>query len=710
MQKKAFFLLIFHLLMSGCAHSTGFVLYKKGEITPVILMEPATAKTCADDFNSLFKKLTGITLPLITTTPTDGRPVISLILDDEITGFNISLKDNSLLFKANTTDALHKAIRYFYTNYTSLNQFTADGSIPLQKAIHIPLALNYTSNQQLSYIEPYFGQNFAQDFRWWNNTNTLEETWGLWGHNIGKFIKVTPEMYAVIDGQPNEEQLNFSSEALYLALETAIKAKLDADPTVNKFMVMPYDNDLVCQCEQCVKAGNTKTNASPAVYHLIDRLATRFPKAVFFSTAYISTLNPPKEPTKANVGVMVSTMSFPKGVVIANSNKAQSIIKLLNSWKNVTSNLYLWDYAINFDNYFDFYPTVAIAQQNLQFYLKNGVSGIFMQGSDEGSFAAFGDLKCYLYAQLFNHPDADLKYHTRLFLENRYPTLGKSLADYYQHMEETALKSNKTMDIYGGIKNSVNKYLISDNFNKNLNKIITPNSFSAREQKASELIQMAFVFQKLELMRTDGINENGYAVFNTHAASASLNPLVPKLLQQLAKLSEATGIKTYNETGLSIDDYISGWKTRIVNTPYRNYFFKKPIKILTDLDEDYNDISLLNDGALGFKDYYNNWLLNTSPTFKIAIATTGLEKAKTIKMSFLYDKRHRIYLPEKVLVNIGNRQTEVLVGKPSGNEAEIITVKIPVKITSPNEPLSIEIKKQAPYLKKAIACDEIIFE
>ncbi|MDQ8005133.1 MAG: DUF4838 domain-containing protein [Pedobacter sp.] len=707
MQTRASLLVVIVLLlMSSCAKSNDFVIYKRGEIKPVVYY-PNGAKTVADEFVSLFRKL-GEDLSLSNQSPRIEKPYISLKIDAKIDGFKLQQTQNGLLISAGTEKALKQAIYHFFGNYTNLNQFIANTANLNQEAIAVPLGLDYTSDSPFSYKEPYFAENFDQQFRLWNNTNTLEESWALWGHNIGKLIKVTPKMYAIVDGEPNEEQLNFSSVDLQKALERAIEEKLQNEPSINKFMIMPYDNDLVCNCELCLKEGNSRTNASPAVFALIDRLAAKFPKASFYSTAYVSTEKAPQKPARENVGVMISTMSFPKGIVIERSNKAQQISQYFKSWQNITKNIYLWDYAINFDNYFEFYPTASTAQRNLQFYIKNGVNGIFMHGSDEGSFAAFGNLKSYLYAQMLSNPDADLKKHINLFLENTYPTVGKELATYYISIEEQALKSNKTFDIYGGTKLAVNKYLKYDELDK-IFKIILAKKPKV-PNKEYNLLLMSFVFQKLELLRINGFKENGYATYQNQ--QRKLNPEIQADLSLLKQLSITTGISRYNEIGLKIGDYINAWNSRIVNASYQNLLYGRQLKVNTDLDEEYSDVTMLNDGALGFEDYYNNWLLNSSAKLAISANTEGLQKASTVQIDFLYDKKHKIYPPEKVSVYIGDRKFETVLGQKTEPEAgrKIIRAIIPVKINANDTSIKIEITKQSQKQKRSFACDEIIIK
>ncbi len=708
MQRKTKILIIVaHFLLASCAQSK-FVLYQEGQVRPLIYNESAN-KEVVEEFLALFNRI-GINLSTTNSPLAENTVGIKLVIDNDVKVFQLIVSGNHLIIKGSSYLNLRKGLRYFFATYTSLNQFTAQKKLLTQAKIILPLDLNYQSNESLTYIEPYFAQNFNQEFRLWNNTNTLESSWALWGHNIGKFIKVLPSMLAVVDGKLNDKQLNFSSAELEKALTDAIRQKLSDDPQVNTFMIMPYDNELVCMCEACLKLGNTNSNASPAVFALIDKLAARFPKALFFSTAYVTTQTPPTQSAKENVGVMISTMAFPKGIVLETSNKAESIATTFKDWRKVTKNIYLWDYAINFDNYFDFFPTVKIAQKNLQYYLDNGVKGIFMHGSDEGSFAAFGDLKAYLYAQLYNQPKTDINSHIQLFLINKYPVIGKELSNYYIKIEDRALQSKKSLDLYGGIQQSANKYIDIVELNEVLAFLLSKKDLIRPQDRSSfDSIVMAFIFQSLELQRTNGLTEKGYGTYINQTLVLSQES--KKWLQLLKQYSQTNNIDIYNESKFKLTDYIAAWDTRIFKQPYRNLFYKKSFQVLSKLDEDYTNTSTLNDGAIGFKDYYNNWLINSSSVFELETNTSGLEKASILKVDFLHDERHKIFPPESVTVDIGDRkyQTRVNGVKEEQGERYFVTVELPIEIKSDDTQLKITIKKQSEPRKRLMAFDEIIF-
>ncbi|MGV3546498.1 MAG: hypothetical protein ACO1N4_05500, partial [Pedobacter sp.] len=228
--------------------------------------------------------------------------------------------------------------------------------------------------------------------------------------------------------------------------------------------------------------------------------------------------------------------------------------------------------------------------------------------------------------------------------------------------------------------------------------------------KDYNLLLMSFLFQKLELLRINGFKENGYATYEGH--QRKLNPEITAYLSLLKQLSISTGVTEYNEIGLRIANYINAWNSKIVNAPYQNLLFGKELKVTTSLDEDYSDVSMLNDGAIGFEDYYNNWLLNSSAKLSISASSIGMQSAKTVQIDFLYDKKHKIYPPEKVSVYIGDRKFETVLGQSSEPEEgrKIIRAIIPVKFNSNDTSIKIEITKQSQKQKRSFACDEIIIK
>jgi hypothetical protein len=685
-----------------------FIVYQQGAVLPEVVADKGLEQLTVD-FVAPFQNITGVKPVVVLKPSEDAKSLIYLKLTPqrEKEAFTITQKDNALTIEGNTPQSLIAAIAYFFAEYAGrLPVGTA--AVPV-KQILVPQGLTYAQTPAFEYREPYFPDNFKPEFLKWNNTHTLEETWALWGHNIGKAVKITPAMYAQIDGEQNTEQLCFSAPELEQALSGFINKQVQENPLRSNFMVMPQDNDLVCMCDRCKAKGNSKTNASPAVFSLLNKLAKQFPKQQFFSTAYITTQLPPQFKLEPNAGVMVSTMAFPKGVVIERSAASGTVKATFSAWKKVTDKIYLWDYAINFDNYFDAYPTLKIAQQNLKYYQQLGVTGVFMQGSED-RYSTFADVKAYVYAQLLQNPNIDVDKYIRLFFESKYPAVSSLLYDYYLNLENKALESVKVLDIYGGIIPSIKKYLddakLTAFYKALADKAAT---LTPQEQQQLNPLLASLAFQRLEVMRVNAFEDNGYGIYNYKEGTATVKPDVKQLLDNLSGYAAKAGISVYNESGATVAEYINAWEKDIINVQYKNLLYAKRIKSRFEPDEDYPDIKMLNDCNVGFGDYYNNWFISPKKNIIIEVDAADVTGAGTLEMTFLEDRRHNIYAPEKVVVTFKDKRYEAKVVSFS-SYGKIVKCRavMPVQFTPADGTIIIEAVRQ--NINGSIACDEIFFK
>ena len=112
--------------------------------------------------------------------------------------------------------------------------------------------------------------------------NSIDSDWGLWGHNLSSVLPAKPSqtIYAKQNGSADRSQFCFSSNQLYEYIESYIIDHY-GERKRNRFAILPNDNDHVCTCPECTAAGNTKQDASPALFRLISRLAERFPTYQF---------------------------------------------------------------------------------------------------------------------------------------------------------------------------------------------------------------------------------------------------------------------------------------------------------------------------------------------------------------------------------------------------------------------------------------------
>ncbi|UAM96736.1 DUF4838 domain-containing protein [Polaribacter litorisediminis] len=675
----------------------------------------------AEEFNANFKILTGETLKIERSNHLNNKDTYILlrINPTQKNNFCISKKDKNITIQGTTAQNLVYGISDFFKRFTDLSFQGKNASkkeITLASEIHIPKTFRICDSPQFEYREPYYFANFQPDFRAWNKTNYLELEWGIWGHNLPKILKEynLPEtVYAKVGNKRNKSQFCFTSDHLFNYVNEKVKTIYNSDNALNKYMILPNDNDIVCSCGTCKAAGNSSSDAAPAVFTFLNKLAKENRKLIFFTTAYITVKNIPNFKAEDNTGIFYSTSAIQKGIPIEETDCFKTFEDDIKRWHNYLKNVYIWDYTVNFDNYFDIYPIIKVTQKNLKLYQKLGVNGVFFHGS-EYNYSTFQDLKATLFAKLLWNPNTNVDEEIADYFHHRFPeSLANTLTNYYLFIDNAFLASKKELSIYSGIHETVKKYLDPKTFFAFYKEF---DSYDENNRFHKEYLKIAtgLTFLKLEIMRDYGFGVYGFGVLNEN------NEIVVKdeiavLLDKLASYSSKADLKTYNEVQFKINDYVASWREIAFKYHKRkHYFYKKPFEVISQLDEDYTNIKVLNDGAFGLKDYNTNWHISSTDDLVLKIKKKDISPSEKIILSFLQDTKHAIYYPSSIelldtqnnlikKMNLLSDQTELATKEVS------ITLSTTLDYAKLPDIFILKINRKSISGKNALACDEIIF-
>ncbi len=506
-------------------------------------------------------------------------------------------------------------------------------------------------NFDFSYREPYFLPNLQFEYAPIIGTDMVETAWGLWGHGLGKVVnnQRVDSIYAIQNGVENKEQFCFSSTNLCLLLKSYILDNYgDGSELGYRFMIMPNDNKVVCMCPKCVAAGNTEKDAMPALSNFMVKVAKHFPKHLFFTTAYLTVLSPPKKPWPDNTGVVISTIHLPKGIALESSKALSEFLDMKNAWMQKVSHIYIWDYAANFDDWMTPLPILYALQKHLQFYKKEHIEGVFLNGSGY-DYAPFDDVKTYASSALMMDVDLSVDSLCRKYMTHCYPVSGEYLADYYLSIEKRSQELNKPYELYGNLRSSIifadlDKFVA---FYDGLEDYITK---SADEEKSKlKKLQTALSFTRLQLALYQGAGKHGLGRIEQSVMIPF--PETMLYLERLKRYVSFEDMKTYKEAKGALDEYVIDVEKRL-SKPIENHLINASLKVMTELDEDYQDIEVIQNGLLGYpENYHYGWLIVSADSFKLLIqANAKIREAKTIHFRFLNDDRHNILPPEKIWI------------------------------------------------------------
>ncbi|MDO5608811.1 MAG: DUF4838 domain-containing protein [Capnocytophaga sp.] len=567
-------------------------------------------------------------------------------------------------------------------------------SVPKQK----------TEDKVFTYREVYFPMvSAASEYSIQYGTMPLDSYWGLWGHNLNKWVErsVTSEnMHAMVDGKYNLSQYCFSSEELLRIIEKNIDSIKN---TYKYYMILPNDNAVVCQCNQCKRLGNTDNDASPAVFHLLQKLSAEIPQVNFFTTAYRTVRRPPAKKMPPNIGVLISTIEYQEGVPYSQLKNHQELSAYIRSWTKHVEHVWAWEYALNYDNYFDLYPNLEVFNENLLFLSNYGVSGVFVNGSE--TYSVLQDVKCSIMAQMLTDSTTPVEEMIRTEIYQRYPgQIAPLLSEYYITINKDFHKSKRYFGIYSGIRTAEKKYLSAQRYYDFYKAFAQAYHTVENPDTNTQQLMLALAFMRLELMRSFGAGELGYATAKD--AAITIHSDVIGLLETVSNLSKQTQTDTYNEVGSTIEAYLDNWAIWILNQTGTNHLLNRPIEVLSDLDEEYSDTRWLNDGAYGFLDYNTNWLICSQDDLIIRIDSQYLKDSQHLEIGFLNDPVHHIYFPQTITIYDDSTSGEYEL-QPTG---ELTKQKVHINLLPYNNDTHVylKIKRLKNHAKSAIACDEIV--
>ncbi len=568
------------------------------------------------------------------------------------------------------------------------------------KFIHVIFLLMcfqiYTQEVDFTYREPYFLEINTPEFSLKENTNRLDDEWGIWGHNLPKLLKKsiehTNKVYALIDGVRNEKQLCFSS----VELEDLILEKVEASDKQN-FVIAPNDNSLSCQCSKCKKVGNTYKKSSPAVFTMLNELASKKPNSNFYTLVYSPVKEVPNFELEENVGVLFSTIDYQKGVTYEEQKKFKKLKRELLQWKAKVNRIIIWDYALNFDNYHDFYPVLSTIQKNLIFFKSINIQGVFFNGSEV--YAVFQELKSTILSKLLVDVSINLEQEIECFFKKKYPEkIADLLITYYLNIEREFRTSKKHQGIYSNIKKAEGKYLKHNVFLPFYNKLLSEVKLLKQPSNNVKKLLLSTIFIKLELIRVKGVD----------SIEKSTKKDVFKMLSYLKKLSVETNVLYLNESKSTLKEYITLWQKKLLRPVYNNKLKVENLKVQSALDEGYTDTSVLIDAKDGFLDYGVNWFIVSKDDLVFQLHK-DIEKGDELLFNFLNDPKHHIYYPEKIFITINNKKSNTLeksIKTTIKKDKKRVLFKF--NKTYNNSTIIITIKRRINKHKSAIACDEII--
>ena len=574
---------------------------------------------------------------------------------------------NSFIIKSDSKDIFlvapnEKSLRYaVYTLLESwgFRKFTSiDTYIPKLKKVEFPKNTTQHYKPSFEYRVILYPDAYDEDFRDWHKLDWHLNDFSVWGHSFDKllppkeYFKTNPEFYALYEGNRRAESLCMTNDTV-VALVTKKMGKIIAEnPNTTFYSVSQNDDAVYCECAQCKLLNEKHGGPQGSLYYFLNKIAVLFPKTKITTLAYLQTYKPPTGlKIEPNIYTLFCPIELNRGKSIINDPESKPFIKILQNWGKTASNLYLWDYTVQFSNYFSPFPNFHTFSDNYKLFKQNNVKGLFVQGYADVP-GDFSELRQYLLAKILWDTEINIETTTDDFLRGFYGKAASNIKKYLILLTDNQKNSNTDLDIYSGPVQSRNTFLSPEAMNQYdqlLEEAIEAVDGDLTLESRIHKLRLALEFVFFEQSKFYGKDQHGMFIINEKGEKEVKKGLNERV-RKFAETCNQFGIYELSEDGLSPDKYYEDW-LEIAKETTTHLGEKMQVNFLTAPAEGFTGKGGygLVDGIRGHTDYNINWIgwYGTNP--EIEIITNNLE-FNQLKINFLNNQRHWIFLPKKILI------------------------------------------------------------
>ena len=354
--------------------------------------------------------------------------------------------------------------------------FTPEVSwIPKRKRV-VLAALNEVVRPVLEYREPFTMDCFDGDWCARNRMNSTQGKFeerhgghirfgaGLFVHTFNvlmppeKYFDEHPEYFSEVGGKRLKERPQLcctNPDVVRLVTEEVLK-RIEEDPEAFVYSVSQNDWDNHCECVNCRALADIEESQMAPVLQLVNQVAEavaqKYPDKAVETLAYQWTRKAPKTlRPRPNVIIRLCSIEccFSHPLATCDSEENTRFRADAEGWSRVANRLWVWDYVTNFHEYMLPHPNFRVWNDNIQFFVKNNVRGIFEQDDYQSYNGEFSPLGGYMVAKFLWNPRYDEDTAMTEFLDGVY---GKKAARYMRGyidlLEDKVAVENIHMNIW----------------------------------------------------------------------------------------------------------------------------------------------------------------------------------------------------------------------------------------------------------------------
>ena len=284
-------------------------------------------------------------------------------------------------------------------------------------------------------------------------------------YNLFRTLTVVELCYSNGLTEDGEWDENVETSVLSVATDSMMRF-MEEDPSVKYFMFGRADNeDCRCRCPKCTRAREKYGDAGIMIVFMnaiAKKLRQKFAekgktfdkKLVTF--AYLSTVEPPVKDGKPickqvipdeALYIRYAPILADYALGLEDEKQREEIRRQIAGWSLLTKNLMIWDYNVNYQDYFWYLPNLSYLKDNMKTYQRMGAHYIMKQGANNVSPIWHDELHAYLSSKLFWDVDADVDGLVKEYVSLYFGPGADKVQAYIEEMENLYQKL-KEKDFY----------------------------------------------------------------------------------------------------------------------------------------------------------------------------------------------------------------------------------------------------------------------
>ncbi len=451
--------------------------------------------------------------------------------------------------------------------------------IPECEHLEIPV-LDERVVPAVSYREPYVWEAFDGNWAARNRMNRnsaggglgvrhggrIEWVPGFFAHTFEDFIppdryfRRHPEYFSLVNGRRKKwrSQLCCTNEDVAeIIAEGAIEAFREY-PWANVLSVSHNDWDYHCECDSCTALAEREGSDMAPVLLLVNRVAEaverEFPDKIISTLAYQWTRKPPKTMRpRRNVAIRLCTIEccFSHPLNSCDSDENRAFAEDLRAWSTAAGRLWVWNYVTSFAHYFVPFPNLRTRDDDIRFFVENGVDAIFQQDVYTTPCGELSGLSAYMNAKLLWNPDYSENTIIDDYLSGVYGPAAPHIRAYIDLIHDKVERENIHMNIWQGPDA---EYLSDDILAAADSLWNDAERAVSGDRDILERVQTGRLSVDYAIINRDRLRGGAWVV-DQDALRLEVNPAFTERLDRFCRHATRAGIVRLKEYGYTVDEF-----------------------------------------------------------------------------------------------------------------------------------------------------------